>query len=471
MTRGIVVGSGPNGLAGAVALAHAGVDVTVLEAADEIGGGTRTSELTIPGLLHDHCAAVLPFGVASPFLRSLGLERHGLRWRHPPVPIAHPLDRGRAAVLGRSVGETAERFGVDGPAYRRLFAGPTASFDDLLADVIEPVAHLPRHPLTLARFGARGLRSAMGVTRRFAGDPARALFAGLAAHSFRPLTSPTTASIGLLLGASAHAVGWPVAEGGTRAVTDALAAELLSHGGRIETGRRVRRFAEVDDADILLLDLAPGAAARLLAGRQPRRTARAYRRFRHGPAAFKLDLAVDGGVPWANDDCRHAGTVHVGGTADQIAAAELAVSQGRMPERPFVLVAQQYLADPTRSKGDVHPVWAYAHVPNGYAGDATDAILYQMERFAPGLRERIVAQSVRSPADLERANPNYVGGDISTGANDPLQVLFRPRIAFDPYATGVPGVYLCSAATPPGAGVHGMGGANAAASALLHLGR
>ena len=262
-----------------------------------------------------------------------------------------------------------------------------------------------------------------------------------------------------------------MAEGGTRAVTDALAAELRLHGGRIETGRHVTRYAEIADADVVLLDLAPRAAARLLAGRQPARVARSYRRFRHGPAAFKLDLAVEGGVPWTNDDCRRAGTVHVGGTAEQIAAAELAVSRGRMPERPFVLVAQQYLADPTRSRDGVHPVWAYAHVPHGFRGDATEAILYQMERFAPGLRERIVAQAVTTPADLERGNPNWIGGDIGTGANDPVQVAFRPRIALDPYATGVPGVYLCSAATPPGAGVHGMGGANAAASALRHLAR
>jgi phytoene dehydrogenase-like protein len=275
--------------------------------------------------------------------------------------------------------------------------------------------------------------------------------------------------VGLALGASAHRFGWPVAKGGSRAITDALAAELLALGGQIETGHRVTSLHEVDSADVVMLDLAPAGVLALAGDRLPSRIARAYRRYRNGPAAYKVDLAVEGGIPWTNEACRRAGTVHLGGTIEQVAVAEREVAAGRLPARPFVLVAQQYLADPSRSAGDVHPIWAYAHVPNGYSGDATDVVLDQLERFAPGVRDRIVGQAVRTPAQYEAYNPNFVGGDISTGANDPIQVLLRPRVAIDPYRTGIPGVYLCSAATPPGGGVHGMCGANAAASALKRL--
>jgi phytoene dehydrogenase-like protein len=465
VTSAIVVGSGPNGLAGAVALARAGLQVTVLEARDEIGGGTRSSELTVPGVLHDHCSAIHPFGVASPFLRDLEV-----RWRWPDVDVAHALDGGRAAVLHRSLDETAAGLGADGARWRRLFGPLADAFDSLAADILVPITHVPRHPLELARFGVRALLPATALARRLGGEQAQALFGGLAAHAFRPLTSPATASFGMILGAAAHRYGWPVPEGGSRTITDALAAELRARGGRIETGRPVLSLREVD-ADVVLLDVSPAAAAAIAGDRLPVRVQRAYRRYRYGPAAFKLDLAVDGGVPWTNEACRRAGTVHVAGSFAEIVAAEADVCAGRMPDRPFVLVAQQYLADPNRSAGDVHPVWAYAHVPHGYAGDASGAILAQLERFAPGLRERIVGQFVRTPAQFAEYNPNFVGGDISCGRNDPVQVLLRPRLALDPYATGIDGVYLCSAATPPGAGVHGMCGANAAASALRHLAR
>ncbi|HEV7206809.1 MAG TPA: NAD(P)/FAD-dependent oxidoreductase [Jatrophihabitans sp.] len=469
MTRAVVVGSGPNGLAAAVELARAGLDVTVYEAADEIGGGTRTSELTRPGLLHDHCSAVHPLAVGSPFLQTLDLARHGLEWCWPEIDLAHPLDGGRAAVLTRDLDTTVAGLGADGPAWRRFFEPIAAGFDGLAEDFLRPIVHVPRHPLRLARFGLAALLPASVVVRQWRTDEARALFAGMAAHAFRPLSSPTSASVGIALGASAHRFGWPVARGGSRAISDALAAELRGHGGRIETGREITSLAELGDADVTMLDISPAAAARLAGDRMPRRVRRAYTRYRRGPAAFKLDLAVEGGLPWTNEACHRAGTVHVGGTYEQIAAAEKDVGRGRMPARPFVLVAQQYVADPTRSAGDVHPVWAYAHVPHGYPGDATEAILAQLERFAPGTRERIVGQYVRTPADIERENANFAGGDISTGANDPIQLLLRPRIALDPYRTGIPGVYLCSAATPPGAGVHGMCGSNAAASALKHL--
>jgi phytoene dehydrogenase-like protein len=314
------------------------------------------------------------------------------------------------------------------------------------------------------------MQPASWVVRRWKDEPARALFGGMAAHVFRPLNTPASASVGLALALSAHRFGWPVARGGSRAITDALAADLAKNGGRIETGRRVTSLAELD-ADVVLLDLAPRGVLELAGDRLPTRIARAYRRYRYGPGVFKVDLAVEGGIPWTNQDCKRAGTVHLGGTFEQVAAAEADVGAGRMPERPFILVGQQYLADPGRSAGDVHPIWSYAHVPHGYDGDATEAVLAQFERFAPGTRERIVGQAVRGAVGYEEYNPNFVGGDISTGANDAIQVLLRPRIAINPYRTGIPGVFICSAATPPGGGVHGMCGANAAASALRYLTR
>lgn len=471
MSAAVVVGSGPNGLTGAVALARAGLDVTVLEAQPTIGGGTRTEELTVPGVRHDVCSAMHPLGVGSPCLRTLDLGRHGLEWCWPEIDLVHPLDGGTAGVLERSIDATVSGLGSDGPAWLRLFADQAERFDDLGADILRPVAHVPQHPLLLASFGVRALASASRIVRRWHHDETRALFGGMAAHAFRPLTSPTSASVGLALGLSAHRYGWPVARGGSSAITDALAAELRACGGRIETGRRVTSLSEVDSADVVLLDLSPRGVLELAGERLPGRIARAYGRYRYGPAAYKVDLAVEGGVPWLNEECRRAGTVHVGGPFEQVAAAEADVAAGRMPERPFMLVGQQYLADPTRSAGNVHPVWIYAHVPSGYTGDATEAVLRQLERFAPGVRDRIVAQAVRGPAAYEAYNPNFVGGDISTGANDPIQVLLRPRVAVDPYRTGIPGVYICSAATPPGGGVHGMCGANAAASALKHLRR
>ncbi|OQQ37860.1 phytoene desaturase family protein [Prescottella equi] len=471
MTEGVVVGAGPNGLAAAVTLALRGVRVTVYEAADTIGGGTRTTERLAPGLLHDDCSAVHPMGVASPFFRSLDLAAHGLEWCYPEIDLAHPLDDAVAAVFVRSLEQTAGRLGPDGRAWAKLF-GPIADrFDDIAAEVLRPIAHLPRHPIALAGFGIGALAPATLTARRWRTDQARALFAGVAAHAYYPLTRPTTAAAGLLMLGAGHRYGWPVAKGGSRAVTDALASLLRAHGGRIETGRRVRSLGELPRTDVTLLDLSPTGVADLAGDLLPGRVARAYRRFRYGPAAFKLDLAVEGGVPWRDPACRRAGTVHVGGTLEEITAAERDVHRGRMPERPFVLVAQQYLADPSRSAGDVHPVWAYAHVPHGYPGDATEAILRQLERFAPGVRDRIVGAFARSATEMPRYNPNYVGGDIASGANDPVQMLSRPRIALDPYSTGIPGVYICSASTPPGGGVHGMGGHNAALSALRRLQR
>jgi phytoene dehydrogenase-like protein len=470
MSSAIVVGSGPNGLACAVALARAGVEVTVLEAAEAIGGGTRSAELTVPGVIHDVCSAGHPMAAASPFLRSLELEKHGLEWRWADVDFAHPFDDGSAAAAYRSLERTVAGLGADGRAWRQLFESPAKHFDALNEDALQPILHLPKHPLRLARFGIPSVLPATWLARRWKSPATRALFGGAAAHSFSPLTQPMSAAVGMAMTSACHSVGWPVAAGGSQSIANALVSVLREHGGRIETGVRVRSLAEVEGADVVAFDLTPQAILGIAGERLPSRVARAYRRYKHGPAAFKVDFAVEGGVPWTAAECRRAGTVHVGGSLEEMAAAERDTNRGRMPERPFVLVGQQYLADPQRSAGDVHPIWAYAHVPNGYDGDGEKAVLDQIERFAPGLRDRIVATATTSPAQFEASNPNYIGGDIVAGANTPIQTLIRPRPALDPYATGAPGLFICSAATPPGGGVHGMGGFNAARSALRYLG-
>ncbi|HET6996963.1 MAG TPA: NAD(P)/FAD-dependent oxidoreductase [Solirubrobacterales bacterium] len=471
MSEATVVGSGPNGLACAVALARAGVRVTVLEAAETIGGGVRTAELTVPGLIHDLCSATHPMAAASPFLQSLGLEEHGLEWRWPEVDLAHPLDDGSAATMVRSLEETAAGLGPDGRVWKRLFGSTSAHFDALADDMLGPVIHLPRHPILLARLGLPALMPVTVLTRRWQTPGARALFGGVAAHSFSPLTQTLSSAVGMALTTACHGSGWPVAAGGSQSIADALAADLREHGGSIETGVRVRSLAELGSADVVAFDLAPGAAAEIAGDRLPGRTARAYQRYKHGPGAFKVDLAVEGGIPWTADACRRAGTVHAIGSFEELVAAEREVNNGHMPPRPFVLVGQQYLADPSRSAGNVHPIWAYAHVPSGYDGDGEKVVIDQIERFAPGLRERIVATASRSPAELEAGNPNYISGDIICGANTPFQTVVRPRLARDPYSTGSPGLFICSAATPPGGGVHGMSGFHAAQSALRYLAR
>jgi phytoene dehydrogenase-like protein len=471
MSEAVVVGSGPNGLACAAVLARAGMKVKVYEAADTIGGGTRTSELTLPGLLHDHCSAVHPMGVASPVFQELDLASHGLEWLWPEVDMAHPLDDGRAGVLYRSLPRTAAGLGEDRLTWGRLFGKPAAAFDRLRHEILGPVVHRPRHPVDLARFGLPSLLSATALARLFRTDTGRALIAGAAAHSFSPLDQPMSAAVGMALIVSGHSGGWPVAKGGSRAVTDALVSVVLRNGGSIETGRRIERLDEVLPADVVVLDTAPAGVLRLAGHMLPDRVRKAYRRYRYGPGSFKVDLAVEGGVPWLNEDCRRAGTIHVGGDLEEIAEAEKLVNGGRMPERPFVLVCQQYLADSSRSAGNVHPVWAYAHVPAGYPRDTTDAVINQIERFAPGLRERIVGRAVRTAEGFEQYNENWVGGDIATGANTPRQMLMRPRVGFSPYETGIPGVFICSSAAPPGGGVHGMCGANAAEAVLARLSR
>lgn len=469
MSRAVVVGSGPNGLAAAATLARAGVEVIVLECAETIGGGTRSGELTRPGLLHDHCSAVHPMAPSSPALRELAVARHALEWCRPEVDLAHPLDGGRAATMVHSIEATARGLGADGGRWRSIFGVPSARYGELNDDLVGPLLPLPRHPLLLARFGIPAAMPASLLARGFGGEEAKALFGGVAAHSFSPFSRPFSSAVGMALICACHHGGWPVPRGGSQAIADALAAALTEAGGRIETGVRVRSMADIGPADAVIFDLAPIHVAEIAGELLPARTRRAYRRYRHGPGAFKVDLAVEGGIPWEHEACRRAGTVHVIGGFDELAAAERAINRGRMPERPFVLLAQQYLADPGRSAGNLHPVWAYAHVPSGFDGDATEPLLGQIERFAPGFRERVVEIAVRRTDEFPDYNPNFIGGDIITGANTPRQMIARPRLAADPYATGAEGLYICSAATPPGAGVHGMCGYNAARSALRAL--
>ena len=471
MSSAIVVGAGPNGLAAAITLAEAGVQVTLLEAADDIGGGTRTSEAILPGLLHDHCSAIHPMAVGSQFINGLGLDRYGLSWRLPEIDCVHPLDGGSAGVLYKSVEATIDGLGVDRTRWRRLFCWSSAHWDQLSEDIMRPLVGVPHHPLMMARFGAPTVLSASMLARWFRTPEARALFGGVAAHAFRPLHYRMTSAIGLGIITAGHRHGWAVAAGGSQSIANALASLLADLGGKIETGTRIEALSQLPPADITMFDLAPDAVSGILGDRLPARVARAYRRFRQGPGAFKVDFAVEGGVPWTNPSARLAGTVHVVGTFAELAATERDIHAGRMPERPFVLVGQQYLADPQRSVGNVHPVWSYAHVPNGYPGDATEAIISQIERFAPGFRDRIIGHAVRSTTQMASYNPNYVGGDIMTGSKNIRQLMFGPRITLSPYRIGVPGMYICSAATPPGPGAHGMCGANAAQSALTEVGQ
>jgi phytoene dehydrogenase-like protein len=462
----IVVGSGPNGLTAAIALVQAGRSVLVLEAAPTIGGGTRTAELTLPGFRHDVCSAIHPLALASPFLRRLPLQEHGLEFVHPEIPLAHPLGDGTAAVLHRSLDETAAGLGADGAAYGTLMRPLVAGWGTLLDDLLGPLRR-PRHPIADARFARAGLRSAVGLARsRFAGASARALLAGNAAHAMRPLTAPTTAAFGLTLMMLGHAVGWPAAAGGSQAIADALASLLRSLGGEIQTGREVRSHTELRGVRAVLFDLTPRQIVAIAGDDLSARYRRALGRFRYGPGVFKLDYALDGPVPWTAPECRRAGTVHLGGSLDEIERAEAEVARGRHARRPYVLVAQQSLFDPSRAPGEAHTLWAYCHVPNGSPLDARDAIEAQIERHAPGFRDLIRARSALGPAGLQARNANYVGGDINGGAADLRQLFARPVARPVPYTTPNPRYFVCSSSTPPGGGVHGMCGWYAARAAL-----
>ncbi len=463
----VVVGAGPNGLAAAIRLAQAGWSVLVLEASEHVGGGARSAELTLPGFIHDVCSAVHPLGVGSPLFHSLPLEKYGLKWIQPDLPLAHPLEEGRAAVLRRSATETAAALGADSSSYERLFGPLAKMYETLLPEFLRPLLRVPKHPVQLARFGLHALRSAEGIARRwFKEEPAQALFGGLAAHSFLPLEQRGSAAFGLVLGMLGHAVGWPLPRGGSQQIAEALAAHLRSLGGEIATHSGVSNIDDLPLARAVLLDVTPVQLLLLAGHKLPEWYRRRLGRFRYGPGVFKLDYALSGPVPWKAEDCRRAGTVHVGGSFEEIAAAEREVAAGRLPARPFVLVAQPSVFDPTRAPAGWHTAWAYCHVPNGSDYDMTERIENQLERFAPGFRGCVLARHKMNCTDLEQHNANLVGGDISGGANDLWQLAARPVLSLNAYRTPVPGLYLCSSSTPPGGGVHGMCGYWAAEAVL-----
>jgi phytoene dehydrogenase-like protein len=463
----LVVGAGPNGLAAAIALARAGYSVLVREARDTCGGGARSAELTLPGFTHDVCSAVYPLAVGSPFFRTLPLSALGLKWVHPQVPLAHPLDDGSAVVLHRSLNLTGQGLGADGAAYQRLFE-PLANRWDELQEMILRSPRLPRSPILLARFGFRALLSATTLARRsFKQQRARALFAGLAAHSFLPLELPVSAAFGLVLGAAGHAVGWPVAGGGAQKITDALVQHFRSLGGKIEINAPVHELDDLPRSRVILFDITPRQLSQLGGSRFPERYSRKLQRFRYGPGAFKIDWALDAPVPWTARECSRAATVHLGGTFEEIAASERAAWVNDQAVRPFVLLAQPSLFDAGRAPHGKHTVWAYCHVPNGSKFDMTERIESQIERFAPGFRDRILARSVMSPARFEAYNPNLIGGDINGGVQDLRQLFTRPTKSL--YSTPLRGLYLCSSSTPPGGGVHGMCGCCAAEAAVKVL--
>ena len=467
----VIVGSGPNGLVAALVLARRGLAVDVYEAADEPGGGCRTAELTLPGFHHDVCSAVHPLLMASPAFADLDLAAHGVRLLTPTLAFAHPLDDGRAAGVGNTVEDTARSLGIDGPAYTQVFSPSVRDLERILPVFLGTMRSIPVHPIAAGRFGLQGLLSAAHVARAFGTDEGRAVVAGTAAHSMLPLTAPLTGAFARLFTALAHVYGWPVVEGGSGVVVDALVAELRARGGHIETGRLVRSLTELPPAATVVLDVTPRQFLELAGDRLPARAQRSLARYRYGPGVCKVDWALRGPVPWTAPACRDAVTLHVGGTFEEIARSEADVNAGRHPARPFCLVTQPCVVDPSRAPQGRHTLWAYCHVPNGSDVDMTERIEAQIERFAPGFRDLIEGRSTLTAVATESHNPSYVGGDISAGMATLRQTVFRPTARWNPYRTALKGVYLCSAATPPGGGVHGMCGLGAASAALRDLDR
>lgn len=464
----VVVGAGPNGLTAAIVLARAGLSVLVLEAKEKIGGGCRSAELTLPGFRHDVCAAIHPMGVLSPVFRELQLEKHGLEWVQTPVPLAHPLPDGRVAMLRYSLDETARQLGADDAAWRRTFGPFLENSAAFFAEILKPI-RIPSHPLMMARFGLTAARSAEGAISRFRTKEARALFTGCAAHAILPLDRAGTASFGLVLALAAQAIGWPCVRGGSQAIIDTMEKCFRSHGGQIETNRFVRSLSDIPASKVVLFDLSPRQVAEIAAAHLPSGYVRRLKDFQFGPGVFKVDWALSGPIPWKNPECALAATVHVGGTAEEIIRSEHEMGSGHVTERPFVLVAQQSMFDKTRAPEGKHTGWAYCHVPAGCTTDMTERMERQIERFAPGFRDLILARHTRSPAGYEAYNPNFIGGDIGGGANTLGQFLFRPVMRWNPYTTPNPRLFLCSSSTPPGGGVHGMCGYWAAKEAIAAL--
>jgi phytoene dehydrogenase-like protein len=463
----VVVGGGPNGLAAAIELARAGRSVHVYEAAPSVGGGTRSAELTLPGFVHDVCSSAHPLGIASPFFRSLDLERLGVEWVQPEYPLAHALEPGRSVILHRDLEAMRGSLGRDGDAWVGLFGRLVREWERLVPMLLRPVIRPPRHPLLMARFGLPALLPATALTRlAFREEPARALFAGMAAHSMLSLDAPFSASFGLVLGMLAHAVGWPLARGGSGTIAQALDREARSLGVQFETGSPITALDELPSARAVLLDLTPRQIVKITGARLPAGYRRALEGFRYGPGVFKVDWALDGPVPWLDPETRRAGTVHIGGGLREVARSEREVAHGRTAARPFVLVIQPTIADPSRAPDGKHVLWAYCHVPNGSTAEMTATIEAEVERFAPGFRDLVLARSVRDAPSMEAYDANYVGGDINGGIQDWRQLFFRPVVRWDPYSTPVPGLYVCSSSTPPGGGVHGMSGVHAARSVL-----
>ena len=461
----VVVGSGPNGLAAAITLAQKGLSVQVMEAEPTMGGGTRSAELTLPGFVHDICSAIHPLALGSPFFRTLPLDAHGLELLQPKVALAHPLDGGHAVALEVEIARTATHLGRDGDEYVKLMSPLVKTYADLLEQFLGPLRP-PRHPITTGRFSIQAIRSAKGIASRFQDDEARALLAGVAAHSILPLDRLATGGFGLVLAVLGHAVGWPVVKGGSQNLAEAMRSLLESVGGQVVTDRRVTTLNDLPQHRAALLDLGPRQLESIAGDRLPKPYLHLLRRYRYGPSVFKVDWALDGPVPWKSRLCRDAGTVHLGGTFEQIAASERAVWEGGHVDRPYCIIAQQSLPDPSRAPEGKHTLWGYCHVPNGYPKDMTGAIEDQVERAAPGFKDLILARATRSPADLERENANYVGGDINGGVQDIFQLFTRPVPRINPYSTPIEGLYLCSSSTPPGGGVHGMCGHFAARSAI-----
>jgi phytoene dehydrogenase-like protein len=466
----VVVGSGPNGLAAAITLARAGCSVLVWEANATIGGGARSAELTLPGFLHDVCSAVHPLAAGSPLFKTLPLERFGLAWIQPEIPLAHPLDDGSAACLHRDIDQTAGQLSGDLRAYRRLMKPLARNWDKLANEFLQPILHLPRHPVALAQFGIPAICPAMLLAKfLFKEEASRALFAGIAAHSFLPLEAPVSSAFALVLGLAGHAVGWPIPRGGSQQITNALATYLRDLGGKIETNHRVDDLNDLPKSRVVLLDVSVWEFMRI-AGRQlPAWYRKRLQSFRHAPGIFKIDYALSDPIPWKAQACRRAGTIHLGGNIDEIAATERDVARGKIPERPFVLIAQQSLFDETRAPRGQHTLWAYCHVPFGCDADMTDRIESQIERFAPGFRDCILDRHKMRAADLGKSNPNLTGGDINGGAANLAQLIARPVLSAAPYRTPIKGVYLCSSSTPPGGGVHGMCGYHAARAAVRDI--